>query len=175
MTYHVPQNEDNDLLQISGKSLISKERCIQTAEKEILAEAAGSKLKADPVFFISLVGVNEQGIVDEDEYIFDLYTKSYDFHGIAVKVVSAQDIWAFYQSKNRRADRHEFDIYFLVEYFIRHHQNGHFVLDECPFLQQNGKLTITQTKIQTNCNEKLVLTILFQYIVITISKLRFRF
>ena len=119
---------------ISGKSLISKEKCIQTAEKEILAEAAGSKLKADPVFFISLVGVNELGIVDNDEYIFDVYTKSYDFRGSYVKVVSAQDLWAFYESKNKGANQKDVDIYFLTEFFIQHHLNGHFILDECPFL-----------------------------------------
>ena len=114
--------------------MISKERCIQTAEKEILAEDAGLKSKADPVFFISMVGVTSYGTVDEDEYIFDIYTKLYDFHGSYVKVVSAQDLWAFYKSMNKGAKREDVDIYFLVEFFIQHHPNGHFILDECPFL-----------------------------------------
>ena len=120
--------------------MISKERCIQTAEKEILAEDAGSKLKADPVFFISLVGVTKYEIVAKDEYIFDIYTKLYDFHGSYVKVVSAQDLWAYYESKNKRAKREDVEIYFLVEFFIKHHANGHFILDECPFLlSKNSK------------------------------------
>ena len=131
------------LLQISGKSLISKERCIQTAEKEILAQDAGSKLKADPVFFISLVGVTERGIVAENEYIFDIYTKLYDFYGSHVIAVSAQDLLAFYDSKNKGAKRENVDydvnIYFLVEFFIKHHPNGHFILDECPFLYNFGR------------------------------------
>ena len=114
--------------------MISKERCIQTAEKEILAEDAGSKLKAGSVFFISLVGVNTGGFVVKNEYIFDIYTKLYDFYGSHVEVVSAQDLWAFYESKNKGAKREDVDIYFLVEFFIKHHPNGHFILDECPFL-----------------------------------------
>ena len=138
----ISQNEDNDfiLLLLSGKSLISKERCIQTAEKELFAEDAGLKLKADPVFFISLVGVTKRGIVAENEYIFNIYTKLYDFYGSHVIAVSAQDLLAFYDSKNKGAKREDVDIYFLVEFFIQHHSNGHFILDECCFLQpENGK------------------------------------
>ena len=142
----MPQNKHYDfsLLQISGKSLISKERCIQTAEKEMFAEGAGLKVKANPVFFITLVGVGVTGIVDNDEYIFDIYTKAYDFHESHVIVISAQDLWGFYESMNKGADRKKIDIYFLVEYFIEHHQHGHFVLDECPFLAPRSKRTIDQ-------------------------------
>ena len=136
---------------ISGKSLISKEKCIQTAEKERFAEDFGLKFKADEIFFISLAGVNDEGIVDKDEYIFDIYTKVYDFHGVAVKVISAQDLWAFYESKKKRADRKKVDIYILVEYFIRHHRHGHFVLDECPIFSQIRKLTIALCRVQKNC------------------------
>ena len=80
------------------------------------------------------MGVNIFGFVDKDKYIFDIYTKSYDFHGSHVKVISAQDLWTFYESKNKGADQSEVDIYCLVEYFIQHHSDGHFILDECPFL-----------------------------------------
>ena len=132
------------MLLFSGKSLICKERCIQTSEKERYAEDVGSKSKADPVFFISLVGVDRNGMVEEDEYIFDIYTKAYDFHESHVIVISAQDLWGFYESKNKGADRKKVDIYFLVEYFIEHHQHGHFVLDECPFLAPRSKRTIDQ-------------------------------
>ena len=121
---------------ISGKSLISKERCIQTAENERFAEDVGLKNKANPVFFLSLVGVRNKGFVDQDEYIFDIYTKRYDFQGSNVKVVCAQDLWTFYESKNEGANQFKVDIYFLVKYFIQHHLNGHFVLDECPFLKK---------------------------------------
>ena len=123
------------LFLISGKSLISKERCIQTSEKERLEEDIGSKNKANPVFFISLVGVDELGMVEKHEYIFDIYTKMYDFQESYVKVVSAQDLWTFYESKNKGADQLKVDIYYLVEYFVKHHSDGHFVLDECPFLE----------------------------------------
>ena len=57
----------------AGKSLIGKEKAIQTAEKEDLDP------NPNPVFFISLVGVDENGFVDEHERIFDLYTELYDF------------------------------------------------------------------------------------------------
>lgn len=98
----------------------------------------GFKLKADPVFFLSLVGVEPYGSVDEYEYIFDIFTKNYDFLGSNVHVLSAQDLWAFYESKNVGANRYRFDIYFLVEYFVQHHSNGHFIIDECP-LSMLGK------------------------------------
>ena len=62
------------------------------------------KLNPDPVFFISLVGVNEKGIIDEDEHIFDIYTKLYDFLGCDVKVLSAQDLLDFYKSKHTADD-----------------------------------------------------------------------
>ena len=127
---------------ITGKSLISKERCIQTAQNERFAEDVGSKNKANPVFFISLAAVDRDGIVEKVEYIFDVYTKSYDFHGSYVKVVSAQDLWKFYKRKNcnRRNDRRNINIYELVEFFIGHHPNGHFVLDECPFLSDGKRI-----------------------------------
>ena len=82
-----------------------------------------------------MVGVNENGIVEEDEYIFDIYTKSYDFHGSNIKVVSAQELLSFYQSKNMGVDREKAKIYVLVEYFIQHHLEGHFALDECPLIR----------------------------------------
>ena len=99
-----------------------------------MQKVVGLKPKSDPVFFISLVGVDDRGMTDSDEYIFDIYTKSYDFRGSNVKVVSAQDLWAFYESKNKGADRLNVNIYSLVEFFIQHNLDGHFVLDECPFL-----------------------------------------
>lgn len=55
----------------------------------------------NPVFFVSLAGVDRCGYVDEHEYIFDLYTKLYDFQGTNVKVISAQDLWDFYESKHK--------------------------------------------------------------------------
>ena len=94
----------------------------------------GFKLKADLVFFLSLVGVEPYGSVDEYEYIFDIFTKIYDFIGSNVHVLSARDLWAFYESKNKGANQKDVDIYFLTELFIKHHPNGHFILDECPFL-----------------------------------------
>ena len=113
--------------QFAGKSLISKEKAIQTAEREEL------KLNPDPVFFMSFVGVDEKGFVKEHEHIFDIYTKEYDFLGCDVKVLSAQDLWDFYKSKHRGADRSEIDVYTMAEFFVDQHSNGHFVVDECPF------------------------------------------
>ena len=112
---------------ILGKSLISKEKCIQTAKNERFAADNGSKNRANPVFFISLVGAHK------DEYIFDIYTKEYEFQDSSVKVISVQDLWTFYESK-KGAEQSKVDVYCLVEYFVQHHSEGHFVLDECPFL-----------------------------------------
>ena len=96
------------------------------------------KDKADPVYFISMVSVNEKGIVDDHQHIFDVYTKIYDFLGSNVQVISAQDMWAFYEARNHGADKKKINIYELVEYFVRHHLNGHFVLDECPFIRDSA-------------------------------------
>ena len=115
--------------------MICKEKCIQTDEKESNLVDEGLKSYADPSFFISMVGLDEYGEVDEHEHLFDIFTKSYDFHGSNVRVLSAQDLWTFYQSKNKGAQREDVDIYTLVEFFIQHHSNGNFILDECPFLR----------------------------------------
>ena len=50
-----------------------------------------------------MVGADEEGYVDEHEHIFDLYTKLYDFQGTNVKVISAQDLRDFYESKHKPA------------------------------------------------------------------------
>ena len=122
--------------------MICKEKCIQKYEKESNLVDEGLKSKPDPVFFLSLVGVNGLGKVDEHEHLFDIFTKLYDFIGHKVQVLSAQDLWNFYRSKNKGAERKDVSIYELVEFFIQHHPNGHFTFDECPFLRtkvENGK------------------------------------
>ena len=108
-----------------------------------MKEEMGLKTNADPVFFISMVGVDEKGIVHEYEHIFDLFTKMYDFHGSDVHVISAQDLWHFYHLKNKATPRESVDIYILVEYFVQHHPEGKFVIDECPFLKgSTNKMTL---------------------------------
>ena len=116
----------------SGKSLIGKEKANQTAEKE------GLKPDPDPVFYISLVGVNEEGFVDDHDHIFDIYTKEYDFCGSDVQVINAQDLWCFYRSKHKRANKTNIDVYTLAQFFVEQHSNGHFVVDECPFRKRLG-------------------------------------
>ena len=96
------------------------------------------KLNPDPVFFMSFVGVNWRGFVDDHEHIFDIYTKEYDFLGCDVKVISAQDLWDFYKSKHPGADRSKIDVYTMAEFFVDQHSNGHFIVDECPF-NSNGE------------------------------------
>ena len=117
----------------SGKSLICKEKAIQAANKEDL------KPDPDPVFFISLVGVDACGFVDKHEHIFDIYTKQYDFHGCNVKVKSAQDLKNFYAKYHKLET--EVDVYRMAKFFVEQHSNGHFVVDECPFkMPPGGKL-----------------------------------
>ena len=94
----------------------------------------GSKPKADPVFFLSLVGVDIYGEVEDEEHIFDIYTKHYDFNDSDVEVKSAQDLWDFYAKQNSGSSKRKVNIYQLVENFVKHHPRAHFVLDECPFL-----------------------------------------
>ena len=72
---------------ITGKSLICKEKCIQTAEKERYLKERRLKLETDPVFFISMVslasdiyGRQMYGTVDEHEHLFDIYSKLYNEH-----------------------------------------------------------------------------------------------
>ena len=108
------------------------------AEKENNLKDQGLKQKVDPVFFISAVGVDKWGKVEEDEYIFDVYTRLYDFLGSDVRVITAQDLWHFYKSKNKGADRMKVDIYTLIEFFVQHHMEGHFTLDESQFLWLRG-------------------------------------
>ena len=119
--------------------MIGKEKASQIGEREKVAEETGLKCKADPVFFISMVGVDEQGKIDEHEHIFDIYTKEYDFLGCEVQVISAQDLWKFYKSRNKDAYLTKVDIYFLVVFFIQRHPDGHYVLDECPFLRRSRR------------------------------------
>ena len=120
-------------LDFTGKSLIGKEKVIQTAEKEDL------QTNPDPVFFISLVGVDEDGFLDEHDHIFDLYTKLYDFQGSNVKVISAQDLHSFYTSNHKMETRKKVDVYTMAEFFVEKHSNGHFVVDECPFRKPSGE------------------------------------
>ena len=111
----------------------------------------GLKNKADSVFFISMVGVDKNGIVDEYEHIFDIFTKCYDFIGSDVQVKSAQDLWKFYEETHpivkkltkfswiKETIRKRTNIYQLVEFFISHHPNGHYFWDECPILYSKRK------------------------------------
>ena len=130
----------------SGKSLICKEKAIQTAEKQ------DNKPNSDPVFFISLVGTDEFGFVNYHEHIFDIYTKEYEFVGRSVKVISALDLNNFYIKHHKMETfrnvfsseihfRKTVDIYTMVKFFVEQHSNGHFVVDECPFRRpRTGKL-----------------------------------
>ena len=120
-----------------GRATKSKDP--ETDEKENNLVDKGLKSNADTSVFISMVGVDKYGIVDEHEHLFDIFTKLYDFYGSSVHVLSAQDLWSFYQSKKKGANREDVDIYTLVEFFIQHHANGNFVLDECPFLLTKGE------------------------------------
>ena len=124
--------------------MICKEKCIQVSEEERDTVEQGLKVKADPVFFISMVGFVYEihgnmisGFVDEYEHLFDIYSKAYDFPGRNVKVISAQYLWKFYKRKRwyKWNKRRHVNIHELVEFFIHHHPNGHFVLDECPILR----------------------------------------
>ena len=123
----------------SGKSLIGKEKAIQTADKEDL------KLSPNPVFFISLVGVRGKGFVMKHEYIFDIYTKEYDFKGSSVKFISAHDLWDFYAANHKMEiswnflKKKKISIYKLAEYFVEKHPNGNFVFDECSFREGKDK------------------------------------
>ena len=84
-----------------------------------------------------MVGVDEQGTVDDHQHIFDIFTKLYDFSGSNVQVMSAKDLWKFYESKNKGADKKYVNIYQLVKFFVRNHPHGHYIIDECSLLKPN--------------------------------------
>ena len=121
----------------------------QKAEKEEQQVQDGTKIKADPVFYISLVGVDFNGIVEEDEHIFDILTKDYDFIDTDVKVLSAQDLLKFYNSTSGRFNKFKQwlgienredksrNIYNLVQFFIENNPDGNFIIDECPILRSS--------------------------------------
>ena len=88
------------------------------------------------MFFISLVGVDGTCNIDQDEHIFDIYTRLYDFLGSNVKVLSAQDLRDFYKSRHQGK---EADVYQMAEFFVEEHSNGHFIVDECPFKKGSSK------------------------------------
>ena len=123
---------------ITGKSLICKERASQLDEEERNSFESGEKPKANPVFYISMFS-NILGIIDDYEKIFDIYTKLYDFLDTDVKVITPQDLWKFYKSHHKDAEKKEVDIYKLVLFFIEHHPNGHYIVDECPIYATRGK------------------------------------
>ena len=125
--------------------MICKQKATQAAETEALNP------KPRPVYFISLVGVDKYGKVDDHEHIFDLYTKLYDFDGVNVKVLSAQDLLSFYQRQNQQQNifqrmLRKTDIYSLVKFFIQSNPDGHFILDECPFIANSKFLLASHPK-----------------------------
>ena len=90
--------------------------------------------------------MDRKGFVEEHEHIFDIYTKEYDFFGSNVKVISAQDLRDFYkkhhkiQTFSNSFPRKKVDIYTMTKFFVEQHSNGHFVVDECPFTEnEHGK------------------------------------
>ena len=87
---------------------------------------------------------DEYGEIDDYKKIFDIYTKLYDFLGTDVKVISPQDLWKFYKSHHKEAKKKEVDIYKLVIFFIEHHPNGHYIVDECPIFWRKGKKHLSQ-------------------------------
>ena len=88
-----------------------------------------------------LVGVEEygKGILDDDEHIYDIYTREYDFNDSDVEFKSSQDLWDWYESQKSGSDKEDVDIYQLVEEFVKHHPHANFILDECPFLRGKCK------------------------------------
>ena len=80
--------------------------------------------------------------VEEEEGLFDLYTKFYDFYkdGTSDQVVivkTARDIQDWFYSVNSNLEKghsKEVRIYTMVQNFIKVHSNCHFFIDECPFL-----------------------------------------
>ena len=87
-----------------------------------------------------MLSVDERGEVDDDEHIFDVLTKDYDFIDTDVKVLSAQDLLKFYNNnQDTKLLTQHVDIYNLVQFFMKNNPDGHFIIDECPVLKQKGK------------------------------------
>ena len=136
--------------------MVCKEKANKTAEHEENLANLGIKPIPASVFFISLVGSDPFGKVDDNEHIFDIYTKMYDFHATDVIAKSVQDLWEWQEEKNKGIDKSKIDVYTLVENFVMEHPNAHYVLDECPFLWHKvmGKFfsIIREVKFPFNVN-----------------------
>ena len=80
--------------------------------------------------------VYSDGIVDDYEHIFDIYTKRYD-QKCNVNIKSVQDLLDCYKgtTKNKGSEKTNIDIYTLVQYFVQNHRKRHFVPYEAPFLK----------------------------------------
>ena len=89
------------------------------------------------------------GKVEEHEHIFDIFTKLYDFREKNVQVISAQDLLHFYNThqpedngtEKSNITSKEVDIYFLLQFFVEKHPDGHFIIDEFPFYWK-GKIHV---------------------------------
>lgn len=126
---------------IVGKTLIVKHKAMHTSDQEEEADGAGMNKKICSVYFISLVGaLGKSNAIEEEEGLFDLYTKFYDFYHKEnskrkIIVKTAKDIQNWFNSLNFEMDNMgRKNVYTMVEAFIKLHSNAHFFIDECPFL-----------------------------------------
>ena len=72
-----------------------------------------------------MAGVHEDGSIDEHEYIFDIYTKEYDFQSYDVKAKSMQDIKSYVIANwNKYKARYRGEIDKLEKEWIERNRRG---------------------------------------------------
>ena len=89
-----------------------------------------------------------RGIPRDAFYFYDIRSKM-ELERYGINFLSAQDLKSFYeeemsksilessgkQSEDMCEKKKESNIYDLVEYFMKHHPDGYYFLDEVPFIK----------------------------------------
>ena len=110
----------------TGKTVISKQKSIETAENDETKE----------VYFISLVACDGWGRpIGETPYVFDICTKHFDLKNTKVNAIDVPYLLNFFKN-HRLTDDEDIsnNVYRLLEFFVRNKPNGHFVVDEVPIV-----------------------------------------
>ena len=114
-----------------GKTLVSKQKAIQ-----IDSDVADNKR----VFYISLLGSDEEGKPNPFRYVFDIITRKFDFWNTNVQAKDVRDLCDHYKQTTNQ-DSSKASIYDLCLHFMRRHLSSHFILDEVPFVEGDSKYT----------------------------------
>ena len=101
-----------------------------------------SGIKGPTVYFLSLVATDAndrmgKGMPRKAYYFFDVKSEM-ELQALGVKFLSAQDLALFYETNKSQEDSEvRPNIYQLVVFFLAHHPNDIYFVDEAPVLKGN--------------------------------------